>query len=318
MARIEDTTKVRVLVRATFLTVMLHSAIAVAAANLPAQYFELLYAGVARIENRLATEPTADLQTLESTAGWKHFPSAILVASVLYTQPHPAKARHSDAKLLSLAQQIGDLLATEHAQGRYTTRLDHHRDTYMWLEAYRLLERELGEERRTRWRQALLDLMNKLAADAAEKQDYPWYQSPFISTSPNHLSLWASTVHLGGKVFSKAEWKRLGARVLHRFATEEQAPDGYWGEHSRNGPTTGYDYLTTTAVALYFEHSHDAAALEALRRSTDFHKFFTYPDGTPVETINDRNRYWGVSPWGHFGFSHFADEGDFSRPAPVS
>jgi len=286
---------------------VLHSSVAVVAANLPARYFELLNAGVARIENRLATEPTADLQTLESTAGWKHFPSAILVASVLYTQPHPAKARHSDAKLLSLAQQIGDLLATEHAQGRYTTRLDHHRDTYMWLEAYRLLERELGEERRTRWRQALLDLMNKLAADAAEKQDYPWYQSPFISTSPNHLSLWASTVYLGGKVFSKAEWKRLGARVLHRFATEEQAPDGYWGEHSRNGPTTGYDYLTTTAVALYFEHSHDAAALEALRRSTDFHKFFTYPDGTPVETINDRNRYWGVSPWGHFGFSHFAD-----------
>ncbi|HLV01992.1 MAG TPA: hypothetical protein VKZ59_12035, partial [Acidobacteriota bacterium] len=32
---------------------------------------------------------------------------------------------------------------------------------------------------------------------------------------------------------------------------------------------------------------------------------FTYPDGTPVEVINDRNRHWGVSPWGHFGFSHF-------------
>src|SRR5438445_13842611 len=60
-------------------------------------------------------------------------------------------------------------------------------------------------------------------------------------------------------------------------------------------------------VALYYEHSHDPAALEALRRSTDFHEFFTWPDGTPVETINDRNRYWAVSPWGHFGFSHFAD-----------
>ena len=70
---------------------VLHSSVAVVAANLPARYFELLNAGVARIENRLATEPTADLQTLESTAGWKHFPSAILVASVLYTQPHPAK-----------------------------------------------------------------------------------------------------------------------------------------------------------------------------------------------------------------------------------
>src|SRR3989449_184573 len=191
-----------------------------ATAALPRDYFPLLVAGADRVAQRLDAEPNADLATLESTAGWKHFPSAILVASVLYTQPHPANPRRGDA---------------------------------------------------------------------------------------NHLSLWASTVYLGGKVFAKLEWEQLGARVLHRFATEEQAPDGYWGEHSRNGPTTGYDYLTATAVALYYEHSRDAAALEALRRSTDFHKFFTYPDGTPVETINDRNRYWGVSPWGHFGFSHFAD-----------
>src|SRR5262249_46534663 len=40
---------------------------------------------------------------------------------------------------------------------------------------------------------------------------------------------------------------------------------------------------------------------------TTFHKYFTWPDGTPVETINGRNRHWGVSPWGHFGFSHWPD-----------
>jgi len=94
---------------------------------------------------------------------------------------------------------------------------------------------------------------------------------------------------------------------LHRFCIEEQTADGYWGEHSQAGPTTGYDYLTVTQIALYCEYSKDPEALKALRRSTDFHKYFTYPDGTPVETINDRNRYWGVSMCGHFGFSHFAD-----------
>lgn len=290
-----------------FLCAALSTSVAVAATNLPARYFQLLSEGAARVEKRMATEPAADLPALESASGWKHFPSAILIASVLYTQPHPSNSRHGDAKLLALAQRIGDLLASEHAQARYTTRLDHHRDTYMWLEAYRLLERELGDERLTRWRHALLGLLEKLAADVAEKRDYPWYQSPFISTSPNHYSLWASTVHLGGKVFRQPEWEKLGANVLHRFATEEQAPDGYWGEHSRSGPTTGYDYLTATAVALYYEHSRDPAALEALRHSTEFHEHFTYPDGTPVETINDRNRYWNVSPWGHFGFSHFPD-----------
>jgi hypothetical protein len=63
--------------------------------------------------------------------------------------------------------------------------------------------------------------------------------------------------------------------------------------------------VTVTGVALYYEHSKDPAALQALRRSTEFHTFFTWPDGSPVETINDRNRYWSVSAWGHFGFSHF-------------
>ena len=94
---------------------------------------------------------------------------------------------------------------------------------------------------------------------------------------------------------------------MHRLAAEEQSADGYWGEHTDNGPATGYNYLTMTCVALYGEHSHDPAAQLALRRATDFHKNFTWPDGTPVETINGRNRHWDVSAWGHFGFSHWPD-----------
>jgi hypothetical protein len=55
-----------------------------------------------------------------------------------------------------------------------------------------------------------------------------------------------------------------------------------WGEFTDNGPATGYNYLTMACVALYWEHSDDKAALEALRRATTFHKYFTWPDGTPV------------------------------------
>ena len=46
-------------------------------------------------------------------------------------------------------------------------------------------------------------------------------------------------------------------KVLHRFCVEEQTADGYWGEHSQAGPTTGYDYLTVTQIALYWEYSKD-------------------------------------------------------------
>ena len=274
--------------------------------TVPARYYRLLEEGVARVDERLWAEPAATLSSLEAQPGWTHFPSVILAAAVLYTRAHPANTHRGEAKMLQLALRAGDLVEREQKGGMGATRLDH-RDTYMWLEGYRLLERELGEERRERWRRTLIDNITELAAETAKLQEYPLYQSPFIGTSPNHYALWSATVYLAGRVFSNKDWEKSGAKVMHRFAAEEQAPDGYWGEHSSAGPTTGYDYLTLTAVAEYWEHSHDRAALEALHRSTDFHEYFTYLDGTPVETVNDRNRYWDVSMWGHFGFSNFPD-----------
>jgi hypothetical protein len=293
--------------RCLFITLMLCGLVGstYGASELPGQYFRLLNAGLTQVEQRMTAEPSADLQTLEARPGWRHFPSAILAAAVLYTQKNPANPRWGDPKTLATALAIGDLLAREQERGQYMTRLDYHRDTYMWLEAYRLLKGKLGDELRARWRRDIVQILTVLAAGVTERQDFPWYASPYLGTSPNHYSLWSSTIYLAGIVFGNESWQKLGAKVMHRFAAEEQAPDGYWGEHSRRGPTTGYDYLTSTAVAIYWEYSHDPAALAALRRSTEFHMYFTYPDGTPVETVNDRNRYWEPSVWGQFGFSHF-------------
>ena len=277
------------------------------AEELPGAYFRLMEAGIAQVEERLAADPSADLQSLEAKGErWHHFSHVVLAAAVLYTRSHPSNPRYGDPKLLSLAIKVGDLLAQESEKGQIEAE-DHHRDLYMWLEAYRLLERKLDKERRTRWRLELEKIGADLAGLIAPRVDFPWYQSPFIGTSPNHFSLWASTLYLAGRVFGRREWEELGAKVMHRFAAVEQPNDGYWGEHNSSGPTTGYDYLTFTGVALYHEHAQDPAALQALRRGTDFHKHFTYLDGNPVEVINDRNRYWEVSPWGHFGFSHFPD-----------
>src|SRR5262249_26066586 len=151
--------------------------------------------------------------------------------AVLYTKPDPSNRLYQDPGMLSLSMKIGDLLAAESERDRYEGRLNSDRDTYMWLEAYRLLEQQLGAERRKRWKQALEANIKTLAADSAERLDFPGFQSPFIGTSPNHLSLWASTVYLGGRVFGNRQWEELGARVMHRFAAEEQSADGFWGEH---------------------------------------------------------------------------------------
>lgn len=274
--------------------------------TLPAHYFALLSAGLIPVEARLAAEPQIDLATLEAGPGGRHFPGALLAAATLYARAHPANPSHGDRRWRTLAETVGDLLTREDEAGRYATRLDHHRDTYMWLEAWGLLEKELDTERRARWRRALETQAAALAAAVAEREDYPRYQAPFLYTSPNHYALWASTLHLAGLLFAREDWEALGARVMHRFVTQEQAPDGYWGEHD-DTPTTGYNNLTVAAAALYAERREDPAAIEALRRATTFHTHFTYPDGAPVETINDRNRHWEINAWGHFGFSRFPE-----------
>jgi hypothetical protein len=281
------------------------------AAELPEAYFRLMEAELPLIEKHLVRDAAADPKVLEAQG--RILPGALLAAAVLYAKPHPANRARGERRKLDLAIALGDLLNTECEQGRYQKILNSYWGTYMWLEAYRLLIPELGAERQDRWRRTLRRDVQQVFDQMAPRMDFPRYQSPYIRTSTNHFSLWASTVYLAGRVFQQAEWERAGARVLRRLANEEQTPDGYWGELTDSGPATGYNALTTSGIALYWEHSGDTAALEALRRATSFQIDFTWPDGTPVETINGRNRHGAVSPWAHFAFSNFPDGRGYAR-----
>ena len=282
-------------------------AASVAAQSLPGRYFELMEAGISKVEARFQDEPDADLNSLESTRGWRHFPYAILAPAVLYAKKHPENKHYQDPKMLAMAIRIGDLLAKEDEQGTFEPRGDSDWDTSLWLEAYRVLEDDLGEERRARWQKAIERNVALVWPDAEERLDFPWYNTPYIGTSPNHYAQYAGNLLMAGLTFGNKEWEELGTKILHRFSTVEQTPDGYWGEHSRQGPTTGYDYITLSQVALYWELTKDPAAMKAMRRSTDFHKYYTFPDGTPVDVINDRNRHWSPSAWAQYAFSHFPD-----------
>ena len=283
------------------------------AAELPEKYFRLMEAELPLIEKKLVRDPAADPRLLEGEG--RRLPATLRCrpAAVLYAKPHAANRAHGDRRQLDLAFVVGDLLATESEQGRYQKILNSDWGTYMWLEAYRLLLPKLEPVRQARWRKALHHDVEEVFDEMKPRVDFPRYQSPYIRTSTNHFSLWASTVYLAGRVFEQHEWQRVGAQVLHRLATDEQTPDGYWGELTDGGPTTGYNTLTTSGVALYWEHSGDTAVLQALRRATSFQINFTWPDGTPVETINGRNRHWTVSPWAHFAFSNFADGRGYAR-----
>ncbi len=261
-------------------------------AALPGEYFKLMASEV----NRAQSSPEL------------RFPSSYaLSAAVLYTRQHPANPAYGDERLLGLALKFGDLAAQESERDNSVNRQDYEWEIHFWLDTYRLLDGKLSDERRARWRKQLERNVRWFAHQTEARLDFPRYQGSFIRTSTNHYALFASTTYLAGRVFKHKEWEDLGARALHRLAAEEQAEGGYWGEYTDNGPATNYNYITMTCVALYYEHSLDTAALEALRRATDFHRHFTWPNGQPVETVNGRNRYGSVSPWGNFGFSHWPE-----------
>jgi hypothetical protein len=278
--------------RTTFATCLLAMLLAVTtarAAEMPAHGFRLIRAEVDRVDRT------------------KSHPGAMFAAAVLYAKKHPANPSLGDRKLLDLALTLGDRLVESAEADKSENKQDYEWEIHAWLDTYRLLEAELGLERRMRWRRALEPIVSWFAGQTAARLDFPRYQGPYIHTSTNHLSIFASTVYCAGKILGNREWETLGAKAMHRLAAEEQTPDGYWGELTDAGPATNYNYLTMSSVALYYEHSGDKAAYDALRRATDFHRHFTWPDGTPVETINGRNRYGVVSPTGTFGFTHWPD-----------
>ena len=191
--------------------------------ELPTQYFRLMEAELPLIERRLVTGPAADLKTL--AAQGRILPGAVMAAAVLYSQRHPANRSQGDRRQLDLAEKLGDLLAAESEQGRFQAILNSDWGTYMWLEAYRLLEQDLGAERSARWSKALKNDVTQVFDDLAPRADFPRYQSPYIRTSTNHYSLWGSTVYLAGRVFHNKEWEQVGGTG--------DAPAGHRGTDAR-------------------------------------------------------------------------------------
>src|SRR5262249_11317019 len=109
---------------------------------LPARYFRLMEAGLPAVERRLAAEPNPDLETPEATPAASDLPYSILAAAVLYTSSHPANVSRGDPRWLALALRIGNLLASK-SEGQRDVGWLSHRELYLWIETFRLLEQHL-------------------------------------------------------------------------------------------------------------------------------------------------------------------------------
>jgi len=177
-------------------------------------------------------------------------------------------------------------LAAESERGSFQERLNSDRDAYMWLEAYPC-SRGSSATNAARAGATSSKKYRELAADSAEG-DFPDTSRPSSALRPITFRS-GSTVYLAGLVFGNQECSEP-ARASCTASPKSNRPKG------SGASMTGSSHARLRLHDVHrrgplYEHSKDPAALEALRRGLEFHKYFTYPDGSPVEVLDDRNRY---------------------------
>lgn len=170
-----------------------------------------------------------------------------------------------------------------------------------WIRAYQLVREAMPAAARARWDRALTLGYSGIAQEVAG--------SKTLANIPTHHAM---GLFFASQVFDRPDWAKISAAFMRR-AVGEQHPDGYWTEHS--GPVINYGHVYVDAIGIYAAASHDPAMIEPLRRSAIFHAHFTYPDGTEVETVDERNPYETAVPRGILGFTltpegrtHFAHQ----------
>ena len=228
--------------------------------------------------------------------------NALLPLAAAWSLKDPANPYYRDPKVLDAVMKGGDaLIADQDKAGKWVFRKKDGStwgDIYMpwtysrWVRAFGLIREAMPADRRARWEKALTLGFEGIARDELKT----------IHNIPAHHAM---GLYCAGEALDRPEWKRQAAAFLRRVA-EHQDPGGFWSENF--GPVVGYNFVYTDALGVYYALSKDRAVLPALERAARFHAAFTYPDGSSVETVDERQTYHDTVAMPNVGFS-FTPEG---------
>jgi len=229
--------------------------------------------------------------------------NVMLGLSAAYTQNDPANPWYHKPELLDSIMKAGDALIEDmDANGQWEFRKKDGStwgQIFMpwiysrWIRSYALVREAMPQDRRARWDKALQLGFTGIAKEVGTFR---------IQNIPAHDAM---ALYFAGKVFDRPEWRELSTKYLHKVV-ETQHKDGYWSEHM--GPVVSYGFVYVDALGVYYSVSKDEAVLPALRKTSLFHAYFTYPDGTDVETVDERNPYHEALRLPNTGFT-FTPEG---------
>ena len=205
---------------------------------------------------------------------------------------------HHDSQVLNAIVGGGDaLIEAQDEQGMWTFRKKDYSTwgqilmpwTYSrWIRAYHLVRDAMSDDARARWEQALLLGFEAISKTALHR----------IHNIPAHHAM---GLYCAGIVFEREDWKAQAQTFLGKVV-ETQSPYGWWSEHV--GPVVGYNFVYSEALGVYYALSGDERVLPALERAARYHAGFTYPDGSSVETVDERNPYHSGVRLGNPGFCH--------------
>jgi hypothetical protein len=146
-----------------------------------------------------------------------------------------------------------------------------------WIRAYGMIRDSMPAEKRAAWEAAINKGVEGMIRTELVKDK--------IENIPTHDSM---AVYHFGQLMHREDYKSAATKYLDKvFAA--QSPDGFWSENF--GPVVNYNMVYVDAIGVYYAMSHDPKAKEALRRAAIYHSNFTYPDGSEVETVDERNPY---------------------------
>ena len=268
---------------------------------------------------RLALEHTGEDGRLMYAPGeftYLHNTRGIAALAVAYTSEHPDNPLHGDAALADLIRRAGRFMVRHHLDPEnsppghmwYEGREIHEWPYELWLAAYRVLKDAGADDLVEGWEEGLRaggEVFQRWIPEIAHLRTA---SSPNFNISPNHFAFFILNALETAILFDNPA-ARDAALERARWITGQQHPDGYWAE--TDGPTTSYNFITTAAVGGYYRLTGERVFLDALRRALDFHTRYLYPDGTFLETIDQRIRYrehpvenWA---WTLYAFSLFPE-----------
>lgn len=203
-----------------------------------------------------------------------------------------------DAKLLDAIMLAGDALVKDQDEtGQWEFRKEDGStwgQIYMpwtysrWIRAFSLIKEAMPADRRATWEKALT-----LGFEGIAKKE--------LETMHNIPAHHAMGLYCAGKALNRPEWCEQASTFMQKVVSS-QDPGGFWSENL--GPVVGYNFVYTDALGIYCAMSGDERVVPALERAAQFHANFTYPDGTSVETVDERQVYSADAFVPNLGFTY--------------